>query len=171
MLTENHIREGLSRAYISAVAHRAGYNCSFSREFDYGVDGSLHEIKMRDNRRVENGFTIDFQAKASKLVTINSTSVVYDLEAKSFNDLTDPDRNPAVPFILILLAMPDKDAEWITHTRSELTLRRCAYWMSLRGVAPTTNTERRRIEIPIGNVFDVPGVRDLMGRVKRSEVL
>ena len=28
MLTENHIKEGLSRAYILAVAHRAGFNYS-----------------------------------------------------------------------------------------------------------------------------------------------
>ena len=41
MLIDNHVREGLSRAYIQAIAHRAGYNGSL-REFDYGIDGTFH---------------------------------------------------------------------------------------------------------------------------------
>ena len=63
MLTENHIKEGLSRAYILAVAHRAGFNCSL-REFDYGIDGTFHDIKIVNGRHVESGYRIDFQAKA-----------------------------------------------------------------------------------------------------------
>ncbi|WP_201447867.1 hypothetical protein [Calothrix sp. PCC 7507] len=43
MLTEPHILESLSRAYIRAVAGKAGLNLSI-REYDYGVDGNFDEI-------------------------------------------------------------------------------------------------------------------------------
>ncbi len=35
MLTEAHIKEGLSKSYVSAIATRAGMNCAI-REYDYG---------------------------------------------------------------------------------------------------------------------------------------
>ena len=68
MLTESHIKEGLSRAYILAVAHRAGFNCSLKREFDYGIDGTFYDVKVVGKRHVETGYNIDFQAKASQTV-------------------------------------------------------------------------------------------------------
>jgi hypothetical protein len=56
VLTEPHILESLSRAYIRAVAGKAGLNLSI-REYDYGVDGNFDEITIPNNRRVESGFS------------------------------------------------------------------------------------------------------------------
>lgn len=58
MLTDNHIREGLRRAYIQAVARRAGFNRSV-REFNYGLDGAFHKVSRveePDGRYQESGF-------------------------------------------------------------------------------------------------------------------
>lgn len=49
MLTEEHIKEGLSRAYVLAVAHRAGFNISKS-EFDYGIDGTFKEHSCKEKQ-------------------------------------------------------------------------------------------------------------------------
>ncbi|MBD1859679.1 MULTISPECIES: hypothetical protein [Leptolyngbya] len=51
MLTDQHIAEAISRAYIRAIAGRAGLNLAI-REYDYGVDGSFDEVVVRQNRRV-----------------------------------------------------------------------------------------------------------------------
>jgi len=64
VLTDPHIVESLSRAYIRAFAGKAGLNLSV-REYDYGVDGNFDEIAIRNNRRVESGFSLSFQLKAS----------------------------------------------------------------------------------------------------------
>lgn len=55
MLTEEHIKEGLSKSYVSAITNKAGMNCEVNgREFDYGIDGSLIDVKvMRGGRRCE----------------------------------------------------------------------------------------------------------------------
>jgi hypothetical protein len=45
VLTDQHIAESLSRAYVRAIAGRAGLNLAI-REYDYGVDGSFDEVEV-----------------------------------------------------------------------------------------------------------------------------
>jgi hypothetical protein len=168
MLTQNHIKEGLSRAFILAVAHRAGLNCAF-QAFDYGLDGTFRDVKMVGNRRVESGFSIDFQAKASENCTFGDDFVTYDLEAKSHKDLVDA--TVGAPRILIVLALPEDESRWLEVSAESLVLRRSAFWMSLRGQTPTTNKTRQVVKIPRAQVFDVQAVNTLFGRVRAGEPL
>lgn len=61
MITGNHTQEALCRAYLQAVAGRAGLNVSIGdREFDYGIDGTFNEVQIRSlpggrQRHVESG--------------------------------------------------------------------------------------------------------------------
>jgi hypothetical protein len=65
MITIQHTKEALSRAYILAVAGKAGHNLVLERTFDYSVDGSFRQVEHSGSRRRETGFALDFQAKAS----------------------------------------------------------------------------------------------------------
>lgn len=173
MLTDNHIREGLSRAYIQAVAHRAGLNLSL-REFDYGLDGTFHEVTRVAEpdgraRYRESGFKIDFQAKASSsdLIELRDEALSYKLEAKSQRDLVV---EGGTPRILIVLLLPDDPAQWLTCTEDALTLRRCAWWVSLRGQAETDNLKTVRIDIPRAQRFDAETLNAMMDRVRLGEL-
>lgn len=163
MLTENHIKEGLSRAFILAVAHRAGLNCTL-REFDYGIDGTFRDVKVVGKRRVESGFSLDFQAKASENCQIEPAHLAYDLEAKSHKDLVDS--SVGCPRILVVLSLPEDRQKWLEVGPESLLLRRSAWWVSLRGIPPTTNTQSERIRIPITQVFDVPALTSMMDRIR-----
>lgn len=90
MLTKNHREEAMSRAYIHAIAGRCGLSCSY-RDFDYGIDVTVHEITERAGRLVESGCTIDIQAKSSTIALIEDEAIVHDLEVKNYNDLRDPE--------------------------------------------------------------------------------
>jgi Domain of unknown function (DUF4365) len=115
VLTEPHIIESLSRAYIRAIAGKAGLNLSI-REYDYGVDGNFDEVIIRKNRRVESGFSLSFQLKASTQWQRDDTSVTYDLEAKTYNDLViRRSLKMAVPCILLLLTLPPDSSEWLIY--------------------------------------------------------
>jgi hypothetical protein len=58
MLTEEHGKEDLSRAYVQAVGARAGIIVSLNRRgHDYGIDGSFHQVSILDGNRVESGYT------------------------------------------------------------------------------------------------------------------
>lgn len=164
MITEEHIKEGLSRAYIMAVAHNAGFNCAL-REFDYGIDGTFIEVAdMIGGGKVESGFKLDFQAKASIRATRANGTIAYPLEADAFNRLVA--QQGGTSRILILLEMPTNPNEWLTLTDEQLVLKRCAWWHSLAGQQPTANTATKTIHIPATQRFDVPALNALMNRVK-----
>jgi hypothetical protein len=64
VLIQTHRQEAVSRAYIHAIAARCGLGCSF-RDFDYGIDLSVHAIRRVGHRYVESGFNLDIQAKST----------------------------------------------------------------------------------------------------------
>lgn len=166
MLSRPHRQEGLSRAYIQAIAARCGMICSF-RDQDYGIDGTLHHVKQRQKRAVESGTCLDVQAKSSSRVTFRDQQVLYDMEVKTYDDLRDSDID--TPRILVLLALPEKEAEWLEWSEQQLVLRRCAYWHNLRGYPPTKNTDQIRISIPRAQVFTVQSLEEIIARVRRGE--
>ena len=107
MLISSHRQEGLSRAYIHAIASRCGLGCSF-REFECGIVLSIHAIRRKGRRYLESGFNLDIQAKSSIRAVLTPTDVLYDLEVKSYDDLRDID--VGCPRILVLLILPEVEA-------------------------------------------------------------
>ena len=149
MLTKPHRQEALCRAYVQAIAAGAGMGCAF-RLADYGIDLTLHEIKASGK-----GCAIDVQAKSSTLARTEEDMVRYDLEVKAYNDLRVP--MVGCPRLLVLLVLPEVEAQWLSQSIEELVVRRCAYWLSLAGAAPVGNEKTVRIAIPVANVFFCAG--------------
>jgi hypothetical protein len=168
VLIRTHRQEAVSRAYIHAIATRCGLGCSF-RDFDYGIDLTVHAIRRIGRRYVESGFNLDIQAKSSTTAVVNPTQVVYDMEVKTYDDLRD--RGVGCPRILVLLTMPEDELVWTEQNEDNLLLRRCAYWMSLKGKAATANTATIRVSIPRANVFLVDALNRLMDKVRKREEL
>ena len=166
MLILTHRQESLSRAYIQAIASHFGFNCSF-REFDYGIDVTVHLIQRRNRRYVETGFNLDIQAKSTYRATLADENVLYDLEVKTYDDRRATD--VGTPRILVLLVQPETESDWTEMDEAELKLRRCAYWMSLKGREPTANSERIRVSIPRANRFSVEALHEIMERVRNGE--
>jgi hypothetical protein len=168
VLTQNHRQEALSRAYVHAVAGRCGLSCSF-RDFDYGMDLTLHEIRRRGRRYFESGFKLDLQAKSTTIGNLTTSHVLYDLSAANYEDLSDSE--VGCPRILVLLVLPEEEASWTTQTEEHLLLRHCAYWLSLRGWASTANRKTVRVQVPRSNVFNVETLGRIMDRVRKREPL
>lgn len=173
-LTEEHIKEGISRAYVQAIANCAGFNFEKSDQ-DYGIDGTFSGVKFRKRnnedsyRRVSDGCKLDFQLKASVNVSIENDVVKYNLEAKNYNDLVDEDI--CTPRILIVYKLPKEKAEWI-HVSEDVTLfRNCAWWCYLSGKRPTSNKEKIMISIPRKQIFNQDSLTELMAKVKKGELV
>jgi len=168
VLTDQHIAEALSRAYVPAIAGRAGLNLAI-REYDYGVDGSFDEVAVRQNRRVESGFSLSFQLKASTLWQLGSAHIIYDLEVKTYNDLIlRRSIRTATPCILILLAIPADSTQWLLCEESELRLRGTCYWEYLSG-SPSGNRSSVRIRIPRSQRLTPESLLTLIENVKTGE--
>ncbi len=168
MLTDQHIAEALSRAYVQAIAARAGLNLAI-REFDYGIDGSFNEVVIRNRRRVESGFCLHFQLKASTRWRYDDVAVVYDLEAKTYNDLVmRRGMRGAIPCLLILLTLPQDSARWLECSEIGVTIGGGCYWEYLSGT-PTENRQSVRIYISRQQQFTPDALVSLLDKVKSGE--
>jgi hypothetical protein len=54
-------------------------------------------------------------------------------------------------------------------TEEELMLRRCAYWLSIKGKEPTTNSSTIRVTIPRANRISAEALQGIMERVRNGE--
>ncbi|MBY0527447.1 MAG: DUF4365 domain-containing protein [Gemmataceae bacterium] len=163
MLTPQHRQEALSRAYVQAIAGRCGM--SVSTPFpDYGIDLSLHEITIVGNRRLETGVRLDIQAKATTRSNVSGTNLRYDLAVRDYEVLRFAEAGSHR--ILVILALPKSEEQWLSQTEEELILRRCAYWFSLRDWPATMNRKSIRLSVPRTNVFTVPALRAIVKRIR-----
>jgi hypothetical protein len=134
---------------------------------DYGTDLTLNEIEPRGSWRAETGFKIDVQAKSTTRSQVGPTNLRYDLEVKAYDYLRET--RAWCPRILVVLVLPGKEVEWTGQTEEALLLRRCAYWLSLRGCAPSRKKRTVRVLIPRTNVFSVEALHALVAAFKRGE--
>jgi Domain of unknown function (DUF4365) len=167
VLTTQHRQEALSRAYVQAIAGACGMGYSLPNP-DYGIDLTLEDIIIRGQRRVPSGWKLDVQAKSTTQAAVEAAIVKYDLDVQAYEDLRDPEA--PCPRVLIVLVLPEDEAEWLAQTEGELILRRCAYWYSLRGRGQTTRRRKVRLSIPRANLFSVEALRGMMSRLKQGIV-
>lgn len=86
-------------------------------------------------------------------------------------ELRRPQRPSLVPRILVVFTLPEDERQWLTFTEESLILRRCAYWLSLRGAPPTPNETSQTVRLSRGRTFDLDTLRDLLRKVAREEEL
>lgn len=167
MLTKQHTQECLSIAYVHALAGKAGVNVNIGETHDYGVDGMFRRIAERAGRRVATGTAVDFQLKASTDWAVEGPDIVYDLEAKAYNDLVT--RQHGIGFILILLCLPATDEDWLIGTEEAMILRNCCYWYRPEG-PPVPNVRTKRIRIPRANLLTVNSIREILEDARNREL-
>lgn len=166
MLPRNQLQEALSRTYVRAVAARAGVTCGDIGQ-DFGIDMYLSGIELRDQQYLDVGPQIDVQVKSGSRIEMRGTDLIYDLDVRAYNLLRDDvPRRP--PCILVLVVLPEEERDWMSQTSESLVLRRCGYWMSLRGAGPTSAYTTIRITIPGQNLFTVAALETMLGRVKQG---
>jgi hypothetical protein len=159
-ITAQHIKEQLCNAHLTAIAARAGVNLHLGEGCDYGVDGQFRSVEIDGARRRESGFGIDFQAKASICWMIVGDEIVFDLEAKTYNDLVSRSA-AATTFIVVLLCLPRTITEWHHVEHAETVLRNACYWLSISG-CQTTNGRKKRVRFPLANLLTASSLQEMI---------
>lgn len=165
-MTDNHRMEALSRAYAQAVAAVCGCTCA-RPEPDYGVDLWLRQVEFRHKRWQETGPNLYVQLKSTSGAIVTPTEVGYDLKADDYNLLRRTTRK--APSLLVLLVLPADKTAWVDHTEERLEIRRCVYWLSLRGLPASKNTSSIRVHIPRANQFTPAALTRIMKAIQRKE--
>ena len=154
-------KERLSAAYIKAVAARAGYDALETRLDLDSIDGLL---KSTSGRRPQ----IDFQAKSTSINILGDEHVVFELPFRTYENLR---AETVVPRILIVVVLPEDEELWLSVSEDALVLRKCGYWLSLRGAPPTDNSTSISVRLPRTQVFDVTQLSVLMQKAESGPTL
>jgi hypothetical protein len=155
------LQSQFSLAYAQAVASVAGYFVEITdRGFD--KDGIDMVVLQRGAMGLTTSTRLDLQIK-SYTGEVQGDPWPYDLDVKSHRDLIPSSYQ--VPRVLVVVRVPSDVQDWISHSEDQLVLRRCGYWLSLRGSAPTSNTSTTRVRLSRANLFDAAGLTSLMTRV------
>jgi len=89
--------------------------------------------------------------------------LAYPLKIKNYDDLRPT--NLAVPRILIVVLIPAEIEDWTSQSEAALELRRCAYWMSLRGEPGVTNETTKTVHVPRTQVFGSDALTAILDRI------
>ncbi len=167
MITRQHRQELLCRAYVHAIAAQAGL-LSSRPDPDYGIDLSLRSVAVLGRRHRDTSIQVDLQLRSTTRASVTETEVKMDLDVETYNDLRTTET--FCPRILVVLIMPEEEAEWVIQSPDELAIRHCAYWLSLHGYAETSARSTIRVGIPLVNVFSVESVRTIMQRLQERKM-
>lgn len=161
LLTDADRKEALSRVYVHAVAARAGYTTA-------NYDFDRHGIDLRIQSGKPNMHALEVQLKATTgLPSPANSEYRYPLESKNYRSLIEDSQTPQ---ILVVLDLPKIEEDWMTISTKALVLRKCAYWVNLKGHPASTNTETVTISIPTANLLDVAALQNLMDRSRKGTI-
>ena len=162
LLTIADQEEALSRVYAHAVAARAGYTTATT---DFDRDGVDLRIQAGGGMRP----ALEIQLKATtRLGQPRDGYMRFPLKRRNYDLLIEQTQTPR---LLVVLALPGDEQDWVTVTAESLVLRRCAYWVNLTGQAETDNATSITVSIPATNRFDIDGLRSLMDQSREGKIL
>lgn len=155
----NQQKEQFSSTFVRVVAAVAGYALYKPEVDEDSVDcgiaakggmGSLYSPRL------------ELQLKSTSRKVINDAYLRYPLNLKNYNELRI---NTHIPRILVVVLIPENLSDWVVQSEAELSMRYCAYWISLRGKPETQNLTSVTIEIPRSNQFTVEVLQSMIQRI------
>jgi hypothetical protein len=168
-MTEEHIKETLSRHFTGILAANVGFSIS-KPEMDYGIDCRVEKVVSYTHpqtgkaRNLGNGNYIDIQLKATTEDQIipQGNLVKYDLEVKTYNDLVTRMNDGQAPLVLIVFILPSNRNAWVQINPNELRFRKHAYWYQPgSGAALSSNVSTVRIDLLSANMLDINSFQSL----------
>ncbi len=155
--------EQFSLAYIAAIASVVG--CAVEGE-DVDIDSGDVTLLRRKPGTVVRSPRLILQVKATTQNCIGETTVSHQLEARTYTDLAAV--NLQVPKILVVVALPENVETWTTHSELQLALRKCGYWLSLKGAPSIGAQQSKTVHLPRDQAFDAMALDGIFDRIENG---
>lgn len=172
-IPENDIKSELSYAYLHAIATRAGCICESSKRLkdNMGIDVTLTANGEFAPAPSLTMFEIYIQLKAtSRTLPQDRRNFSLRIEKSQYDKLRkiSVDRQ----WLLVLLVLPNASGSWLKCSPRCLTLKKCAYWVSLRNAEPppTDSGDKITIFVPKRNRFTVEFLESLLPKCANGEL-
>ncbi|TQJ19727.1 DUF4365 domain-containing protein [Mumia xiangluensis] len=152
--------ESFQEGYLRAVCASAG--CVIARpEIDEGIDVSVTH-RADSHLATDRVARLEIQLKATTASDFGSDFVKVRLGQERYNYYAVS--NPSVHKIVVGLAMPADQDQWIVSSHNALSVHYCAYWINLAG-AGETDAEKKDVKISKAQIFDDVALCDIMERI------
>jgi hypothetical protein len=163
-MTLDDQKEQFSFAYARAVSAVAQIAVSEPAVDDDSIDLMF---QRRGGGGVVRSPRVEAQVKCTEVAATHPDHIAYPLKLKNYDELRSVD--VLVPRILIVVIVPDVLGDWLDHSEQELAMRRCGYWLSLRGEPATLNTTNVTVHLPRTNQFTVAELQGIMQRIGNGQ--
>lgn len=167
----NTRKELFSYAHIHAVASVAGFSVQLkSRPMDSAGLDLLVEVPGSLETGTVAYPKFEAQVKCTAVQsTIKEDTINFPLEVKNYNQLRIS--NPMIPLILIVVLVPENLNDWAEVRDTETIIRKCAYWLSLKGCDTTANTDKITVRIPRDQIFSPDALSQIMTKIANRQEL
>jgi hypothetical protein len=166
----NKRKEEFSLAYVRAIAAAAGCGTKTPTPDDHSVDIELIRLSACDGEDIK---VVDpqlgIQAKCTAHEFPKNGVIKFPLPLKNYKDLRKV--KLSVPRILVIHTIPAEIEHWLLHSEEGMLLRRCSYWVSLKGQPEKTNTDNVTVHVPRANIFTPATLLAIMERIEKGEPL
>jgi hypothetical protein len=161
-------KEELSLSYLNAICAYKGIDVERIRHDEDSIDVIIKKTMQRNGGQERiTLLSVQLKATAQELVE-DDIGFSFPLPIKNYNDLR---MESAVPMMLCVLRLPNREEEWLTHNVNELILRNCMYWCDLTKLPDTNNATNVTIHIPWENTLTPEKVLSLMQKVAETRSL
>jgi hypothetical protein len=160
----NQRKEQFSKAYLRAVASVAGFTVYEPEVDDDSIDMGLAATGGAGSIRSPR---LELQLKCTSQEVLHEDGVHFPLSIKNYDDLRADD--VLVPRILVVVRVPQFLTEWLAHSEEQLLMRRCGYYVSLRGRPAVENQESVTVTLPRENMLTVETLTALMNSVAEGD--
>ena len=164
-MTPNQQKEELSKAYVHAIAARCGYSLGHWTQDQNGIDVTVGASLDLGDARLVSDPKIDLQLKCTSnhKQVLGDQRIAWQIKRGLYNKMV---QRSLAPKVLVILLLPEDDAEWVRHSADELVLRRCAYWKLLTGEPSDASVaETTTVHVSMESVFSPDALRAMMQRV------
>lgn len=169
MLTRHNIEAELSLAYLHAVAASGGFSVDIPSVDADSVDAEICGKGKIDNTCFKDSPKIQIQLKASINAVINPDgNFAFSLPLKNYDELR---ADTLLPRLLVLLALPKDQADWLIHHPDKLILQKCSYYLNLKGFPASPNQGSQTVYIPSTNMLTPGALKTLMIKASKLEDL
>lgn len=159
----NQQKEQFSNTYLQAIATVAGYSLYKPSVDDDSVDWGIAAKGGTGRIRAPR---LELQLKSTSRDVRENNLIRYPLKLKNYDDLRMDDF--AIPRILVVVLIPETIEDWLTQSETEICMKECGYWISLRGMPETQNTTVVTVTIPRNNQFTVVALQSIMEGISQG---
>lgn len=171
-LSTQNIESELSYAYLHAVASSVGVCVTDANRHqdNAGIDATLTGWGPFPAGSFLKEVDLKVQLKATVApLVLRNKHYSYELQGiNRYHDLRS--ESLATPRILVVLFLPSDPSQWLELTPEFLLMRKCAYWVSLRGAGDTTNSASVTVYLPSHQTFHPQGLQSLLSRLSSRDI-